>query len=441
MQGAMAAINPYWKGSLLLLGALLVGALVDSLFAVGEGAQAIRPWLLYLAAHAFSYAFILSSRDGLAPRGRILRVASFAGAMMIGVAASNAAIGFMFAGSMWMKALAVWPATILAMVVLAVAGSIGVGLGYGLCIVVGQKIWFSHRAPEIWPAAIWHVLWGMTASFVAVSAIFWTRVSLTFDPASATGGYLAAAGLMWLMSMPHLFFAWRASLAGADGGQEMPAEPPRPAFLAGLVAALALPMGFLWSLGPAQLALALGGSVEEIRLGDQTYYVPSRLIITKHLDNLRALDRRWIYLRMELSGPGLEATSFNVHVVEQPESRRGSLESLDCKRNLFGTMSGCWRRDSMDWKDAYPFPKPTPDSSFEDNSHRVVSRIDIVVVDSRRQYQTVLSGLTGGIELDDGRASWQLLVPDRMLKDLDKIIVAARAFQEQLKQAPQMRSD
>lgn len=439
MQGATTAVNPYWKGSLLLLGALLAGALVDSLFAFGEGAQPIRPWLLYLAAHAFCYAFILSSRDGLAPWGRILRAASFAGAMMIGVAVVNVAIGFMFASSMWMKALAVWPATILAMVVLAVAGSIGVGLGYGLCIVVGQKIWFSHRAPKIWPAAIWHVLWGMTASFVAVSAIFWTRVSLAFDSASATGGYLAAAGLMWLMSMPHLFLAWRASLAGADGAQEMPAEPPRPAFLAGSVAALALPLLFAWSLGLGQLAL--GGSVEEIRLGDQTYHVPSRLIITKHLDNLPALDRRWIYLRMELSGPGLEATTFNVHVVEQPTSGRGSLESLDCKRDLFGTMSGCWRRDSMDWKDAYPFPKPTPDSSLEVNSHRVVSRIDIVVVDARRQYQTVLSGLTGGIELDDGRASWELLVPDRMLKDLDKIIVAARVFQEQLKQAPQMRSD
>jgi hypothetical protein len=429
------ALNPFWKGSLLMLAALLVGAAAESL-AVGESAQPIRLWLFYLTAHSFCYAFILTSTDELSAWERVSRVASFAGAMMIGVIAINVAIGLAFAKSKAMEFVAVWPLTLVAVIGMAIVDSIGVGLWYGLCIVVGQRIWFAHRAPTLWPVAIWHALWGMVASLVAVSAIAWAQLALTFAPGWATGSYLSVAGIMWLVSMPHLFLAWRA--AHAAGALERSTEPPRPIFLVGLAAALTLPLLFVWSLSLGQLAPALGGSIEEVRIGGQSYHVPSSLIARRHLDNLRPLDRRWLLLRMELGGDNdqsqLEGISFNVYVEEEPvQDWQNPIERLNCARNLFGRMSGCWTHDAMDWEGAYPFAKPTPDSVFEFHPPHVVSRIDIVVLDDRRQYQALLDGLTGYLYLDDGRATWRFHVPDSMLKDLDKIVAAARSFQERLK--------
>lgn len=422
--------RPLLSASLILLAALLVAAAVQSAIGADETFPTLR---LYLAAHAVCYALLITAHDQHPPLDRFGIAASFAGATMAAVMAIEAVIGLAVVNSRAVDFLAVVPLAFVVAPILLVVASVGTGLGYGLSIAAGRVIWFPGRSKAFMPGAILHALWGMVACF-AVAVSIMTAMGMSLHGDAGVGFYTGRAVVLWLVSLPHLALAWRFDrLPPSDDAS---AETSVTLHRAGLAAAVGFVALFLWSL-TAPLLSAVSESVETTQIGDRTYFVPSSLIKKKHLDNLSKLDRRWIYLRMELAGPGLEATTFNVHVVEQPaRDWQNPVETLDCARNLFGGMSGCWRPDAMDWDRAYPFPKPTPDSSFEFNPPHVVSRIDIVVLDGRRRYQAVLSGLTGQVYLDDGRATWEFRVPDRMLKDLDKIVTAARAFQARLKQDP-----
>lgn len=430
----MFETRPLLSVSLILLAVLLVGAVIQSVLASGGTFPIFR---LYLAAHAFCYALLITARDQRPRLDHIGIAASFAGAAMVAVMAIEAVIGLAVVTSRAVDFLAIVPLAFVVAPILLVVASVGVGLGYGLSIAAGRVIWFPGRSKPFMPGAILHALWGMAACFaVAVSTVIAMGASLHGD--DGAGVHIGRAIVLWLVALPHLALAWRfEQLAPSD---DVSAETPVILRRAGLAAFVAFAGLFLWSLkGP--FLLAAGGSVEATQIGDRTYFVPSSIIKTKHLDNLGALDRRWMYIRMPIGGSedatGLDATSFNVHVVEEnARGPAGRVERMNCARNLFGTMSGCWTEDAKDWQGHYPFPRPEPEFMVELTPPHVVSRIDIVVLDSRRRYQALLSGLTGQVKIDDGRATWEFLVRDAALPNLDKIIVGTRGFQERLKQRP-----
>ena len=432
----MLQTRPLLCVSLVLLAVLLVGAGVQSALGAGESFPVLR-W--YLAAHAFCYALLITARDQRPRLDRFAIAASFAGAAMVAVVAIEALIGLAVVNSRAVDFLAIVPLAFVVAPILLVVASVGVGLGYGLSIAAGRVIWFPGRSKPSISGAILHAFWGMAVCFVvAISTAIAMGLSLHSD--AGLGFHIARAGALWLVSLPHLAVAWRFERLQPWDGAGSSAEAPPYLHKIGLVAAIAFAAVFLWSLR-APLLSATSGSVMTVKIGDRTYFVPESIIKKAHLDNLGTLERRWIYIRMPIGGSedttGLDATAFNVHVVEE-EARGPStfVERMNCARNLFGTMSGCWTEDAMDWKGHYPFPRPEPEFTIELTPPHVVSRIDIVVLDGQRHYQALLSGLTGGVKIDDGLATWEFLVRDAALPDLDKIIMGARAFQERLKQRP-----
>jgi len=430
----MLETRPRLTVSLILLAALLAMAVVQSALAADGAFPTLQ---LYLAAHAFCYVLLITAHDLRSWPSRLAVTGSFAGAVMAAVKAMEILAGLMMVNSRLIDILAIAPLFIIVLPVLLVVASVGIGLVYGLSVAGGRVIWFPDRSGPFFPGVILHVLWAMAACFaMAVSTLIATGSSL-HGGGAGLGFNIASATVLWLVSLPHLVLAWRADRLPPWDDSDESTETPLILHRLGLAAAVAFVGLSLWSMKGPFLS-AMSGSVEATRIGDRTYFVPSSLIKKKHLDNLGALERRWMYIRMPIGGSqddtGLSATSFNVYVIE--EEARGSatwVETMNCARNLFGTMSGCWTEDAMDWAGHYPFPRPEPEFTVEFSPPHVVSRIDIVVLDSRRRYQALLNGL-GQVYLDDGRALWRFGVPDDSLSQLDKIIVAAREFQERLKQ-------
>lgn len=242
--------NSFWGIALLLLMVLLVGAMIELAAGLAGIGQPARFWILYLVAHSCCYALVVTVADQRPLGHRLSIAAGFAGACVIGAMTFTIAVGFLIVGSTMVEALTVPPLAMFAITsVLATLGA-GAGLGYGLCIVFLQSIWFPHLDDFRLSAVIQHVIWGLVAPLVVGVGLLVAKLMAGHQPAMTIPGYLAVVGLMWLTSMAHLELARRtAQLAGQ--GDEVPNEAPAAIRWFGLAVTVLMALWFVWSLKPA----------------------------------------------------------------------------------------------------------------------------------------------------------------------------------------------